>query len=401
MRLLAEAGAVLASSLEYETTLRDVGRLALPLLGEACIIDVRREDDALDTFCVHLDPEREASLAETLSATPVANLAAMVADSTITDEMEHHVDADPGDDQSVRMATLSAHKLRSSVQVPLRGRERTLGLLTFASEYRTYSRDDLRLADELGARASAAVENALLFRRAQSATRARDEVLAVVSHDLRNPVHTITMAASFLLEMPELNPATVQAQIGVVRRAADRANRLISDLLDVTRIENGQLRLERVQQSVQELLSEAVQQAAQRAASAGVAVTTVMPDSDLQLAVDRFRILQALDNLIGNAIKFTPAGGTIELSANPMQDGAEFRVSDSGPGIAMEDQPSLFRRFWQARRVDRRGVGLGLSIVKGIIDAHGGDIGVESDGKSGTTIRFRIPDAGSVATPSV
>ncbi len=388
MRMLAEAGALLASSLEYETTVMGAARLALPILGDACIVDLHRPEGLDDAICVHIDRAREPKLCE-LHQRSVAAGGAAAADAAIDGALGGLPVASPTD-----FAALGLHHV---LTVPLPGREQPLGRLTFASERKMYGDDELRLAEELARRAASAIENARLYREAQSATRARDEVLGVVSHDLRNPVHTIMMSTSFLLEIAPNEDSGIQNQLGAIRRSAQRADRLIRDLLDVTRVENGQLRLERGIVAVPELLAEAVQLVTSQAERGDIHVELIAGDPSLRVDSDRDRTLQALDNLLGNAIKFTPRGGRVSLEAVALDGGVEFIVRDTGSGITPEQQANLFRRFWQARRADRRGVGLGLTIVKGIVDAHGGSIRVESDGRTGTTFRFTIPAPPSAA----
>lgn len=398
LRLLSEAGAALASSLAYEDTLPRVARLALPRLGDACIVDVLRPDGTMDALCIHVDPAREEVLRDAVRS-PDSLAPASVDDVVPTGtEIVDDLDATPGDARAADAAAgrrpldaLRAAGLRVALRVPLRGQRRALGVLTFGTPARGYDAEDVRLAEALAWRAGFAVENALLYRDAQSATRLRDEVLAVVSHDLRNPVHTIIMSAGFLSEMPSLEPGVLQAQLAVIRRSAARAERLIRDLLDVTRIENGQLRVERQPVPVGELLAEATGMVASQARERRIGLDVQAPDAAVTALGDRHRLLQALDNLLGNALKFTPPGGNVTVAAADDGAGVRFEVRDTGPGMTPAQQANLFRRFWQARRVDRRGVGLGLTIVKGIVDAHGGEVVVESDGRTGTTFRFTVP----------
>ena len=230
-----------------------------------------------------------------------------------------------------------------------------------------------------------------------AATRAREEVLAIVSHDLRNPVHTIMMATSLLNDLPLDDVDLTRQKVAIIERAARRADRLIRDLMDITRIGNGKMLLEPQEFGAAEALAEAAQLAASEAEKKGITISVIPLEWPLTADADRHRVLQALDNLISNAIKFTPKGGQVTLTAASVPEGIMLEVRDTGPGIPPAEQANMFRPFWQARRVDRRGVGLGLSIVKGIVDAHGGRIEIESDGKSGTTIRFTVPAAPSTA----
>ena len=230
-----------------------------------------------------------------------------------------------------------------------------------------------------------------------AATRAREEVLSIVSHDLRNPVHTILMATSLLNDLPLDDVEMTRQKVEIIERAARRADRLIRDLMDITRIGNGKMLLESQEFGAAEALAEAADLAAAEAQRKGITITVVPLEWPLTAHADRHRVLQALDNLISNSVKFTPKGGHVTLTTSSVPEGILFEVRDTGPGIPAAEQANMFRPFWQARRVDRRGVGLGLSIVKGIVDAHAGRIEIESDGQTGTTIRFTVPAAQETA----
>lgn len=226
----------------------------------------------------------------------------------------------------------------------------------------------------------------------EAALRTREEVLGIVAHDLRNPVGTVVTAASLLLDVP-LPENEWTRQMEIIRRAARRADRLIQDLLDVAQIEAGRLTVAAEPAPVGALLAEVWEWAAPQIEGAGHAATLVASPEvrDLHVVADRDRTTQVFTNLIANAVKFTPAGGQITLSVEALADSVRFSVADTGPGISADHLPHLFTRFWQGNRVDRRGAGLGLSIVRGIVDAHGGDINADSELGRGTTVWFTLP----------
>ena len=252
---------------------------------------------------------------------------------------------------------------------------------------------DKAILTQLAQLAAVALENARLFRAAQDATRARDDLVAIVSHDLRNPVHTIHMAASFLLEVAPANDRRTQArkQLEVIQRSATRANRLIQDLLDVAKIQAGGLAVDPVAVEVQSLVNEVMESATPLAGAKQIRVSGETRPDLPQVASDRERILQVFTNLIGNAIKFTPRGGEIRILASHDSGEVRFTVADSGPGIPAEHLDHVFDRYWQAKSTAKLGTGLGLSIAKGIVEAHGGRIWVESPPGSGAQFNFTLP----------
>ena len=221
----------------------------------------------------------------------------------------------------------------------------------------------------------------------REAVQARDEVLAVVSHDLRNPVGTIAAAAELLSE-PEI-PAERQAEnLDIIQRSADRINRLIQDLLDVAQIEAGRLSVRSAALDLSEVIEDVVSQARLQASFKNIHVASEVPESLPSVEADRDRVLQVLANLIDNALKFTPDGGSVTVSASRALEGVSIAVADTGSGIAPEQRDHLFDRFWKGHRAS--GAGLGLAIVKGILQAHGADIQVETEVGSGSVFSFTL-----------
>ena len=237
-----------------------------------------------------------------------------------------------------------------------------------------------------------AEENARLYEAAAQAVRARDEVLGVVAHDLRNPLGTILMQTD-LLRRPGPDPERrSQKPAEVIGRAATRMNRLIEDLIDVTRAEAGRLPIDRSRMPARRIIADSVEAQKALAASASLELLLEAPRELPEVFADRDRLLQIFENLIGNAIKFTRPGGRITVGATPRQDEVLFSVADTGSGLSAEELPHVFDRFWQ-RKAGRNGAGLGLPIAKSIVEAHGGRIGVESSPGRGSTFWFTIPAA--------
>jgi signal transduction histidine kinase len=290
---------------------------------------------------------------------------------------------------------------RSVLGVPLLIRGQLLGVLVFISSTpsRVYGPADLRLAETLAERAALAIENGRLYQAAVHATRLRDEVLGVVAHDLRNPLTAIQMQANALKrkgaepERRNLKPKDT------ILRAADRMNRQIGDLLDISMIEAGQLGIERSRISARQLVTDAFEAQRPLASAASLEVRLEPADDIPDVWGDQTRLLQVLENLVGNAIKFTPGGGRITVGAAPRENEVLFWVADTGSGISPDELPHVFDRFWQAKKEARKGAGLGLPITRGIVETHGGRIWVESTPGRGSIFFFTIPQATGVQAP--
>lgn len=229
----------------------------------------------------------------------------------------------------------------------------------------------------------------LALETAQAAVLARDELMGVVAHDLRNPLNAITIKAALLREdavLPE-----VEAQAASIEKVAKRMEYLIRTMLDVTTIEAGKFSVAPAPCEVQALLRESAETFATLCAKKGVRFEQRIETPELVIEADKDRSLQLLSNLIGNALKFTPEGGQITVSAERQDTMALFSVSDTGPGIAPENLKCVFERFWKDESRGKKGTGLGLFIAKGIVEAHGGTIWVESELGRGSTFRFTLP----------
>jgi signal transduction histidine kinase len=232
---------------------------------------------------------------------------------------------------------------------------------------------------------------AKMYEHERQAVDAREEVLKIVSHDLRNPLNTISMSASLMLDIP-LPDAQRAKQLHTIKRAGERMNRLIQDLLDVAKVEAGRLGITPKPVSVAALLSEAEEMLRPLATERALTLEVIASDGLPTITVDVGRVLQLLSNLVGNAIKFTPAGGRITIRAEATDASVQFSVADTGKGIPAEQLESVFGRLWQGDPNDRRGIGLGLAISKGIVEAHSGRIWLESELGTGTTFHFTLGD---------
>lgn len=228
-------------------------------------------------------------------------------------------------------------------------------------------------------------------KSAETLAHAREDVLGLVAHDLRNPLNLILMTGELLMQ-EDLTEQRRNDMLAIGMRAAKQMNRLIDDLLDTVRLQAGKLSLAVEEVSVDTIIRQAEETFRPLAERRHVNLET-MGDGGTCVRADPARVSQIVGNLIGNAIKFTPANGTIKLRATPGDKQVVFQVVDDGPGIAPDNISHLFDNFWQARKDDKRGVGLGLAIVKELVEAHGGKIWVESEVDHGSTFSFSLPTA--------
>ena len=234
-----------------------------------------------------------------------------------------------------------------------------------------------------------------LLTAAEAALRARDEVLGLVSHDLRNPVNAVKMLAAAIVrtgttESDVRVPAHVIEHASVMLQAANQMDALIQDLLDVTRLESGKLHLHRQRCDLRDVVQGAVDTLSPLAAEHAIAVQVDLDAFVPPLFVDPDRLLQVFSNLIGNAIKFSSANGVVRVSATVAPRSVTVTVRDEGSGIPADELPFVFDRFWQSKRTNRSGAGLGLAIARGIVIAHGGDIAIESAPGAGTSVRITL-----------
>ena len=232
----------------------------------------------------------------------------------------------------------------------------------------------------------AEAESVRAVERATAAARARDEILAVVSHDLRGPLHAISLATEALRDEVK-GPAA--RYLGAIERASNRAERLIADLLEATAIENGGLTLTRTAVDAGSILKQAAADYELQVKETGSKINAHIPDEQIVVSADRDRVLQVLGNLIGNSLKHAK-GAPIELSVERRDSEALIVVRDQGPGIAETELPHVFDRYWSGR-TKKGGAGLGLAIAKGIVSAHGGRIQVDSNPGSGARFVFTLP----------
>jgi len=410
-RFLARVGAVLgAALLDFEGMLARLTELPVPFLGDFCGVNLLDEGGAWRLRVHHADPAL-ADVAEALGRYPLrpehAGLGGPVLAThapVLTNEVSSDALASIAEDAE-HLALLRRLDPSTSISVPLVARGRLLGVMVVGAcgGSRAYDDDDLHLALDLGARAALALDNARLYDEARQAVQARDDVMGIVAHDLRNPLGGILMATSRLRSPARRGREVESATLEHIAHAAERMDRIIEDLLEISRMHAGQpIRCALGRLALEDVLEEAVASQVERAAEADIELVLDLRGPLLPVSADRHRVLQVLENLIGNALRFTPRGGRVRLSA--AQEDAQVRVEvvDTGPGIPASDLPHVFDRYWQSRRTDRRGgAGLGLTIARGIVAAHGGRIGVESPPGEGARFWFTLPAHVGRVRPSV
>lgn len=384
---LASAGQELAASLDYAQTIATLAKLIVANLAEMSVVDIAESDGTLRRAAIaHRDPRREEELAA--AAAGVATRDVPEAIVRVMHDREPRVIGAGSTIATYLWGDEAAQ--RSLMALPLVSRGQTLGIvLAAAPEGKAFTREDALLAGDLARHASLAIDNARLYLESQQAVRAREEVLAIVSHDLRNPLNAITLAAS-LMRGTDVSDED-REQLEIISLSANRMSRLIQDLLDVTRLEGGKkLPIEPARVEVEPLLHEAHELFKVQATAGSI---TLEHDAEGVPAIraDRHRVMQVLSNLIGNSMKFTPAGGRISCRARAQNGDVLFTVTDTGTGIPREHLGDIFNPYWQAKRTERLGAGLGLSITRGIVEAHGGQIRVESEPGVGTTFSFTLP----------
>ena len=288
---------------------------------------------------------------------------------------------------------------------PLMSADHAIGIVAFgADDTGALEADGSAFVEGCCVNCALALERARLYEReekaharAERAIRSRDEMLGIVAHDLRNPVGSIAMYASLMLEMATTDEQKTKYSRAIIA-STHQVDGLIQELLDVARVEAGQLHLDREPVAPSSVAQESLQAVEGVAIEKGITIALAIPDSLPMADADHRRVLQVLSNLLGNAVKFTPVGGRVEVRAELLGSEVLFLVTDTGPGISGEHLPHLFDRFWQAREFRRSGAGLGLAIAKGIVEAHGGRIGVESAPGEGSTFFFTLPTSGA-STP--
>jgi PAS domain S-box-containing protein len=413
---LAEVSTTLAASLDYRATLARVARLAVPFLADACIVDVAEEDGGVTRLEVALaDPAKHGVAARLKAAPPQPGSSSpqakvlrsgepIIAPEVRTADLEKFTQ---DEDHRHALETLGP---RSLMVAPIVARGRTLGALTFvaAESDRRFGRSDLSLAEDVARRAGLAVENARLYKASQearqaaeAANRAKDEFLATLSHELRTPLSPI-LGWVRLLRSGDLDEAASARGLEVIERNVRAQTQLIEDLLDVSRIITGKLRLEVRPMDLVAVVEAGIDAVRPAAEAKGIRIEARLDPMASAMVGDPDRLQQVVWNLVSNAVKFTPKDGRVEVELTRVDTHARIRVRDSGKGIQPTFLPHVFDRLRQADSTSTRahgGLGIGLAIVRHLVELHGGTVGAESEGEGkGATFTVELPISATPGT---
>jgi signal transduction histidine kinase len=398
-RFLAEASRLLAESMDYAATLKTVARLAVPGIADWCVVDLMRDDGKMARVAIeHRDPERLAlahKLQENFPPLDGAPAGPSHVVHTGQTEFEPQVSESRLEEiapEAERRRLLAALGMNSYISVVLSTRGRVLGTISFFTDTgRSLTLDDVEMAEDLSRRAATAIDNARLFDQAQRAVRVRDDMLAIVTHDLRTPLSAIVAAAAMqqASASDDDQGRRVRQRAESIQRAADHMTRLIRDLTDIGQMDAGRFAIERTPQDPAAIAREVVDTLQPAAGQRSCRLIAEIVDAVPTIEADGDRVVQVLSNLVSNAVKVGASDVTVRLESRP--EDVLFAVSDTGPGIRREDLPHMFDRYWRAKTTNYKGTGLGLPISKQIVDAHGGRIWIESEPGVGSTFFFTLP----------
>jgi len=403
---LSEASRALASSLDFEATLSTLAHLAVPQLADYSLVSLADQHGGIERTVAAWtwsDPSTGAA------SPPLGHecrlqawLADIVTRALTSNKMQLHLSlkvpapAACPDGTSNGDSNSQGALVDSVVVLPLMARTKMLGALTIARmpSSRRYSHGELALAKELSERAAIALDNVLLVRDIQQADRHRNEFLAMLAHELRNPLAPLRNAAEVLRLQGSNRPEFTWAQ-DVITRQVTHMVRLVDDLLDVSRITRGKIRLELKQENAADIVASAVETARPLIVARKHVLTTTLPEDLLWVNVDATRLAQVLSNLLTNAAKYTPDGGRLSLVVQREGDQAVFRVRDSGEGIPREMLSHIFDLFTQVDQSLARsqgGLGIGLTLVRRLVEMHGGSVQASSEGPGqGSEFVVRLP----------
>ena len=400
LKFLADVSESLALLVDYKSTLNKVAQLAVPDFADWCAVDLADGTGSIYRVAVaHIDPAK-VRLAEELMRRyppdPNAGHGIMKALRTGESDMAHTITDEllniAAQDEEHR-SILKELNPTSYMCLPLKTKDNTFGVVTFVSAEsgRHYGPEDLSLAEEIARRAAIAIENARLYQEVQDADRRKDEFLAMLAHELRNPLAPIRSG----LDILAMDPQSDRDVIGIMQEQVEHVVRLVDDLLDVSRIMRGKIELRKKPVQLSLLIKHSVEAIRPLVESHEQELCVFVPDEPIWLYADPVRLLQVFENLLTNSAKYTEAGGRIEISAEIQGQETVVTVKDTGVGIEPELLPKVFELFIQSSRsLDRAkgGLGIGLTLVRRLVELHEGTVTAHSDGPgTGSTFVVRLP----------
>lgn len=402
-RFLADATVLLATALEYETTLEKIAHLCVPKLADWCIVDLVENDKISQVAVAHIEPEKEALARELGRRLPLQrDLGRGVVHVVRTGRSEIFPDIDDPTWLADALGAEHPEILRqlgalSYMCVPLHARGRVFGAVSFvrATDGKRYGEEELAQAEELARRAGLSIDNARLYAESQQAIRAREDFLAVASHELRTPLASLQLELDSIQRALQKSRAAelntrLQDKVKIATRQGARLAKLVEGLLDVTRFIAGRLKLERERFDLTEALRETVQNFSDEARRVGCEVHLHV-DEVVSGTWDRVRIEQVIANLLSNALKYG-AGKPIDITLTGETNVAVLSIRDQGIGIPPEKVSAIFGKFERAVSLRHYGgLGLGLFVTRQIVEAHGGTIRVESEPGKGATFTVGMP----------
>lgn len=397
LAFLADASSVLSASLEYQETFQNLARLIVPRLSDFCLVHATDGNGPLRQVAVAFRDQGEASALRRIADKFPESAAATHGSAQVFRTGEAKIACDMSDESLKELFENAEDRemirtlaVSSFIAVPIRTRDKILGAITMvnATDERICGPDELSLAEELAQRAALALDNAGLYKSAQNArrdaeraNRAKDQFLAMLSHELRTPLTPVLTSVLALENEPSLSDAAHDS-LQMIRRNVELEARLIDDLLDLTRISKGKVRLSLELVDAHALLRNALEICAHEIKQKRLALQLDLASQKVQLKADPARLQQIFWNLIKNAVKFTPQGGQLVVRTSSERDGElKVEVSDSGLGIEAEFLPKIFDAFEQGERARAGGLGLGLAISKALVETHHGRIFAESEGR--------------------
>lgn len=402
-KFLIDTSRVLSETMNYQERIQKISDLVVPNLADWCAVYVYNDEhlklkassqvSSIDSKLVQQLVQNSSLLRETnkLSFSSVAQSGNPELIENLNDEILHQITW--GDESCMQQFRELA--VQSLILEPMRVRGRVIGIICFACcKPRGYSKKDLAYANLIAERAALAIDNARLYQEAQSAIHLREDVLAIVSHDLKNPLGAIRGFNEIIYDSVKDNKnlgSDIVEFTEAIARSVRQMERLIGDLLDFAKIESGTLSIEARPCAVGPLIWEAVELVKNHADKKEIRIQVEFQSNLPLIVCDSDRIRQVLANILSNAIKFLPEKGFVKIRASLKDSEVEFAVIDNGPGISKENISHVFDRYWQAKETAKLGTGLGLSIAKGIIEGHQGRIWVESEVGIGTAFYFRLP----------